>query len=298
MLIEIKHSYSTQQNSMFMKVLCSALVYSNYSDAKMYLCIQLTWIKLFVVLFFPKHSLKFNNIYQAQYALVANCEPQLPQVVSCKGSHEPNASQAKKCFLEQQQPPQENPQIHLNNDTGNPSPAQHATNQCWLQLCCKTQITVKSVPISTQSKFIRYGTISKTHAGIRSYRPWENTCNKGLHSGKMSKCSIKMKKKHFLCQIKGDDLTATAHCSTPFRFAWCLPSQIKILILILNYFFMTQLYIASLYFFDLFFMFHAQAGSSFKQDDVWRMKLNGSYRNRDLNLRFLFIPGTVENVCS
>lgn len=57
---------------------------------------------------------------------------------------------------------------------------------------------------------------------------------------------------------------------------------------------MTQQYIVSLDFFDLFFMFHAHAGSFFKQDDVRRMKLNG------LNLLFLFcylfITGTVRSV--
>lgn len=57
---------------------------------------------------------------------------------------------------------------------------------------------------------------------------------------------------------------------------------------------MTQ-YIVSLDFSHLVFMFRPHAGSSFKQDDVWRMQLNGSYRNRGLNLRFLFITGTMEN---
>lgn len=58
---------------------------------------------------------------------------------------------------------------------------------------------------------------------------------------------------------------------------------------------MTQQYIVSLDFSHLVFMFRPHAGSSFKQDDVWRMQLNGSYRNRGLNLRFLFITGTMEN---
>ena len=56
-----------------------------------------------------------------------------------------------------------------------------------------------------------------------------------------------------------------------------------------------QQYIVSLDFSHLVFMFRPHAGSSFKQDDVWRMQLNGSYRNRGLNLRFLFITGTMEN---
>lgn len=61
---------------------------------------------------------------------------------------------------------------------------------------------------------------------------------------------------------------------------------------------MKQLHIVNLDFFDLFLMFRAQAGSFFKWDDVRRMKLNGSdkKKKRDLNLRFLFILGSVENL--
>lgn len=60
---------------------------------------------------------------------------------------------------------------------------------------------------------------------------------------------------------------------------------------------MKQLHIVNLDFFDLFLVFRAQAGSFFKRDDVRRIKLNGSdKKKRDLNLRFLFILGSVENL--
>ncbi len=111
----------------------------------------------------------------------------------------------------------------------------------------------------------------------------------------MSDCSMKMKEKHCLLSdyhLKFDDLFFD---STSPHFAWFPPSLIEIFSLILNSISLTQQYIVSLDFFHLFLMFHPCAGSSFKQDDVWRMQLNGSYRNRGLNLQFLFITSTVEN---
>lgn len=93
----------------------------------------------------------------------------------------------------------------------------------------------------------------------------------------------------------------TAHDSTPPCFAWFLSSQIKILILISNCSFMTHQFILSLDFFDLFFMFHVHAGSFFKQDDVWRMKLMAHNETVASICYFffsllLFITSTVLNV--
>lgn len=93
---------------------------------------------------------------------------------------------------------------------------------------------------------------------------------------------------------KCDDLMLI-HCTVYFLlylhvliFVWFYPSLIEIFSLIFQC-------IVSFSFFHLFFMFHPYAGSSLKQDDVWRMQLNGSYRNRGLNLRLLFITCAAGN---
>lgn len=106
----------------------------------------------------------------------------------------------------------------------------------------------------------------------------------------MSDCSMKMKRKHFLCHhLKCDDLTFEK-C-----FTWYPPHLIEIFSLILNSISLTQQYVVSLDFFHLFLMFHPHAGASFKQNDMWRMQLNVSYKNCGLNLWFLFITDTVQN---
>lgn len=67
----------------------------------------------------------------------------------------------------------------------------------------------------------------------------------------------------------------------------------------------TQLHIVSLdVAWFIFFMFHTQDPSSFRQADVSRMKLNGAYRKCDLNLRclsfsfsfFFFTPVSVRKI--
>lgn len=112
----------------------------------------------------------------------------------------------------------------------------------------------------------------------------------------MSDWSMNMKEKHFFCQITISSVMMRAALDTSFPcLAQFLPSLIETFSSILNQIPSKQQYIVSLDFSHLFFILHPRAGSSFKQDDVWRMQLNGSYRNRGLNLQFLFIPGTVEN---
>lgn len=57
---------------------------------------------------------------------------------------------------------------------------------------------------------------------------------------------------------------------------------------------MKQPYIVNLDVFDSFLMFCAQAGSFFKRDEGWNLMAH--IKKRDLNLRFLFILGSVENL--